>query len=133
MTGKDLVLFIVKHDLLDVEINQNIDEIFNMQDSDEQRVAYIQSNPSALLKIDDQELKRIQNLPHSSKEYRLFEVLKATALSVRNSGFLIFGFINNGFNITRANIDMALLSQPSICAQCPKEWFNSKTIRGKEE
>ena len=28
MTGKDLVLFIVKHDLLDVEINQNIDEIF---------------------------------------------------------------------------------------------------------
>lgn len=106
-----------------------IDSYFDMIDNNPARIKYIERFPSALLLMDKEEAERVENLPISNAEHSLLQVLKSRALAVPNSGFLIFGFINNGFTINKNLIETALCSSPSICAQCPMEWFTKRAIR----
>ncbi len=106
-----------------------INDVFDNLETIEEKRRYILVHPSELLKLDKQEVERIESLPNATKEYELLQILKVDALSGKNSGFLIFGFINNGFTINNRLKEIALCSCPSICAQCPLDWFTKRAIR----
>lgn len=106
-----------------------IDEIFDNLETFEEKKYYIHLNPSVLLKLDQEEVERIEKLPKTDSDYKLLQELKKSALSGKNSGFLIFGLINNGFVVDDKLKEIALCSCPSICAQCPIDWFTKKTVR----
>ncbi len=106
-----------------------INEVFDNIERTEDKRKYILGHPAELLKLDKAEVERIENLPSGDKEHELLQILKADALSGKNSGFLIFGFINNGFRVNNKLIEIALCSCPSICAQCPLDWFSKRAIK----
>lgn len=105
----------------------SVDKQFDSLTDFDDKVKYIWQNPSAILKIDQKEVERVEKLPSSNAEHALLQMIKFTA--IQQYGFLIFGFEGNGFKINKTIIHEAFKSAPSICAQCPEEWLDAKNIR----
>ena len=106
-----------------------LNKVFDNMERVEYKRRYIVEHPAELLRLDKDEVERIENLPSGNKEHELLQILKEDALSGKNSGFLIFGFINNGFTVNDKLKEIALCSCPSICAQCPLDWFSKRAIK----